>query len=121
MPHREAHPGAIKVPPGARDRERLRALEDHVAKLPSGVSDPDRFLALEERISSLEKKLEAISASGTPAAPSTPGGVVTKPEGEPDKAALVAKANALGAGAPSQLNRWSIEKLQSFIAEKEKA
>lgn len=101
MPHREAHPGAIKVPPGARDRERLRALEDQVAKLTATVS--------------------ALSASGTPAAPSTPGGVVTKLEGDPDKAALVAKANALGAGAPSQLNRWSIEKLQSFIAEKEKA
>lgn len=104
MAFRQAVPGAIKVPPGARDRERLRALEDQVAMLAREV-----------------QALKATPASGTSAVPSTPGGVVNTHEGAPDKAPLVARAHELGLGAPSQLTRWSVEKLQAAIAEKEKA
>lgn len=82
MASRQAVPGAIKVPPGARDRERLRALEDQVAML--------------------AREVQALKA--TPAAP--------------EKDALVARAHELGLGAPSQLTRWSVEKLQAAIKEK---
>lgn len=80
MAMREATPGAMKLPQGAREKERLQMLEDRLTRLERAVG------------------LSAV---------------------EPSKDDLVAKAAALGVGAPSTLSRWGVEKLRAAVAEKE--
>lgn len=97
---RQAIPGAMKLPPGAKDREKFQLLEARVQGLEKSFKDATAAAStLLERVAALETKL------------------ADKQDPEPDKAILVARAHELGLGAPSQLARWSIEKLQTAITE----
>jgi hypothetical protein len=92
---RQAIPGAMKLPPGARDRE--------------------KFQLLEARVQGLEKSLKSLADAFL----NLQAFVGSKFESDPDNTALVARAHELGLGAPSQLARWSVKKLQAAITEKE--
>ena len=85
---RPATPGAMKIPSGHKDRERLEALEIRLAQL--------------------EKRLAVLEAHAIGEAGSDP---------KPDKEALVDEAAALGIAARSTLARWGAEKLAAAISE----
>lgn len=88
MDHREAR--GMRLPAGAKDKERIQILEDRVEKL-------ERIVA----------KL-SVQSENTPDV-----------EADAEKDALVARAAELKIDYPATLKRWGVDKLKAAIAEAE--